>query len=440
MAKLISLAAPAKLHGFVEHLRTPLFRNGYALIASTGITSVLGLLYWAIAARFYGTEAVGLNSMAISVMIFMSGIAQINLQETMIRFIPQAGKKTLRLVVSAYALVIGLSIITGIVFCLGVALWSPALAFLISSPDTILWFTCAIIFWSLFVVEDSVLVGLRQALWIPLENAIFSVLKIGLLILLAAALPQTGIFMSWTVAVAVIIVPINFLIFRRLIPNHTATAHPTTTPIRMRQLSKYIAGNYVAALLSNMASALLPLIITQMAGAEANAHFYLAWIVAGALQIITANMATSLTVEAATNSANLAEYRRRALSGIARLLVPLVVLVIVFAPLILRLMGPSYLAEGTLLLQLLAVAAIPNLYTMLYIGLARVQNRIAGIIAVYGANALFVLGLSTLLLPSLGISGVGFAWVISQTVIALALWSLTWLQSRRAAPVISKEQ
>ena len=35
------------------HLRTPLYRNGYFLIASTVITSGLGFIYWAVAARVY---------------------------------------------------------------------------------------------------------------------------------------------------------------------------------------------------------------------------------------------------------------------------------------------------------------------------------------------------------------------------------------------------
>ena len=66
-----SLVRRARLRGVIEHLRTPLYRNGYALIASTGITSILGLLYWAIAARTYDTETVGLNSSAISILIFL---------------------------------------------------------------------------------------------------------------------------------------------------------------------------------------------------------------------------------------------------------------------------------------------------------------------------------------------------------------------------------
>ncbi|MFN8528584.1 MAG: hypothetical protein U0670_08230 [Anaerolineae bacterium] len=417
------LAKSPRVAQILEHLRTPLYRNGYALIVSTGITSLLGLLYWAVAARLYTPENVGLNSSAISIMIFLSGIAQINLQETMIRFIPQSGTRTLRLIASAYGMVILLSAIVALVFCAGIPLWAPSLSFLVASPALIGWFTAALILWGVFVIEDSVLIGLRQTLWVPLENAVFSVLKIGLLVLIAGSFTETGIFISWTVSVLVVIIPINLLIFKRLIPRHIAQTapRPQQETIPLRQLWRYIAGNYAAALLSSMSSALLPIVITQTAGAEANAHFYLAWIIAGALQIVTANMATSLTVEAASDQANVHLYQRRALIGIARLVIPMTVAVFLSAPLILDLLGESYADEGSLLLRLLALAALPNIYNMVRAALARIRGSMGTVIGIYGSNAIMVLGLSILLMPHIGITGVGLAWMISQTLIAAVL-------------------
>ncbi|MBI1280686.1 MAG: hypothetical protein GC179_21360 [Anaerolineaceae bacterium] len=433
MTKPETVLQASKFQQIIAHLRTPLYRNGYALILSTGITSALGLLYWAVAAKFYTTEHVGLNSAVISIMIFLSGISQINLQETMIRYIPMSGTTTRRFVIYAYLIVLAISGIVGVIFCLGIQIWSPSLSLITTSPALAIWFVAAIMMWGVFVIEDSVLTGLRQALWIPAENAVFSVAKIVLLIGLAVILPQSGIFISWTLAVLIVIIPINILLFRRLIPAHqTATAHQTT-PLPVRQISKYIAGNYIAALLSNMASTLLPLIITQVKGAEANAHFFLAWTIASALQIMTANMATSLTVEASLDNANITAYRRRAFIGIIRLVFPAGVLLIIAAPLILRFVGPSYIDEGVPLLRLLALAAVPNVYNAVYISLSRTRNNIIGIVSVYGANAFLVLGLSHFFLPTQGIVGVGEAWVISQTLIALTLFTWERLNPSKSA-------
>lgn len=432
--KLASISRTARFDEFVAHLRTPLYRNGYALMISTGVTSLLGLLYWAIAARVYQTDDVGLNSMAISILIFLSGVSQVNLQEAMIRFLPRAGKRTFWLVIYTYGTATVLSMLVGAIFCLGISLWTPGLAFLVNSPATILWFVVAMILWNFFVIEDSILIGLRQAVYIPVENAIFALLKIVFLVLLAGALPQTGIFLSWTSSAILIIIPINWLIFRRLIPKHVeAQKGETTVAPSLGEMSKYVAGNYVAALLSSLSSALLPVIITQVAGAEANAHFYLAWVIASSLQIIAANMSTSLTVEAAFAAGDHEQYRRRALIGIARIVLPLALVLIVGAPLILRLLGQSYVDESTVLLQLLALSAIPNLFNMVFVGIARAQNRLKSIVAVYGTNAVLVLALSYLFMPTLGITGVGLAWVTSQTTIAGVIFGLSKFRSRRIA-------
>lgn len=421
IAKFTSGSKTFSMDQVLDHLRTPLYRNGYALILSTGITSALGLLYWAVAAQFYKTEQVGLNSAAISIMIFLSGISQVNLQETMIRYIPEAGSRTTRLVIYTYGIVLVTSVLVGIVFCLGISIWSPALSFITASPATALWFVCAIMIWGIFVLEDSILVGLRQAVWVPIENAVFSVFKIALLILLAVSFPQEGIFISWTVAVLLVVIPVNILLFRKLIPQHVAVVRQQSVAPPLRQISKYIAGNYIAALLANMATTLLPLIITQAEGAAANAHFYLAWTIAGSLQLAVANMATSLTVEATIHKEKHEDYRRHAIIGIMRLVLPAAALMIIFAPLILSLMGQSYVDEGVTLLRLLAISAIPNIYNAVYISMARARNQIRGIVAVYGANAILVLLLSNLLLPRFGITGVGIAWVVSQSFIALIL-------------------
>jgi O-antigen/teichoic acid export membrane protein len=438
MTKITLNLRPVKVDEFIAHLRTPLYRNGYALMISTGITSALGLLYWAVAARVYQTDTVGLNSMAISIMIFLSGVAQINLQEAMIRYIPRAGARTLRMAIYSYGVVIALSLLVGVIFCLGISLWAPALGFLVNSPTAILWFASAMVLWGIFVIEDSILVGLRQALYIPVENAIFSGLKIVALLLLASVLPQTGIFFSWTLSVILVIIPINWLIFKRLIPKHVQASHSTPTTISLREVAKYVGANYIAALLSSSASALLPIIITAVSGAKANAYFYLAWIIASSLQIVAANMSTSLTVEATLANEMPDVIRHRALVGIARIVLPLVAVIVVAAPLILKFVGQDYVDEGTLLLQLLALAAIPNLFNMVHVGVARAQNHIWSIIGVYGANAVIVLGLSFLLLPRIGITGIGLAWVISQTLIALVLLVAPKLIARPVVTV-SKE-
>ena len=52
----------APLRRLREDWRDPLLRNGYALIVNIGATSLLGFLYWLLAAHLYPRSAVGLAS------------------------------------------------------------------------------------------------------------------------------------------------------------------------------------------------------------------------------------------------------------------------------------------------------------------------------------------------------------------------------------------
>ncbi|HJZ47162.1 MAG TPA: LysM domain-containing protein [Roseiflexaceae bacterium] len=400
----------------VAHARTPLYRNGYALILSAATTSGLGVLYWMLATRYYPAEVVGLNSALISAMLFVAGVAQLSLVSVITRFLPRAGHATGRLIGVAYALTLTTAALAGLLFVLGTRIWSPELAFLGASPLFTLWFVLATMAWCIFTLQDSVLAAMKQAVWVPIENTIFAVAKIALLLAWPAA--RYGIFASWTIPGAVVLLPVNYLIFGRLLPRHTHASAARAEPLLPRRIAGYAASNYLGSMLSLAVNTLLPLLVLHQLGARANAYFAQPWLIASSLQLVVGNMAVSLTVEAATDRERLAAYTRRALVHTARLLAPLVALLLIAAPHLLGLFGGEYAAEGAGLLRLLALGALPNLVNMLYLSVARVRNRVGAIVVVQAALCALALGLSYPLLQVYGITGVGIAWLTSQTLVA----------------------
>jgi O-antigen/teichoic acid export membrane protein len=275
--------------------------------------------------------------------------------------------------------------------------------------------------WCVFALQDNVLTGLRRSVWVPVENAAFGIAKIALLIVFAGSFQQVGIFASWTIPAVVAIIPINFLIFRRLIPKHVAQTEKQATPLIVTQIVKFVAGDYIGSLFVEMSTTLLPVLVISQVGASANAHFYLAWIISYPLHLFSMNMAASLTVEGAADPAKFAVHARRALVQLARLLVPIVVIVLITAPYILGLFGADYADQASSLLRLLVLSAIPSGINALYMSFARVQRRIAGIVVVQGALCALVLSLSSAFIHAHGIFGVGIAWTASQTMVAIIL-------------------
>jgi O-antigen/teichoic acid export membrane protein len=103
------------------------------------------------------------------------------------------------------------------------------------------------------------------------------------------------------------------------------------------------------------------------------------------------------------------------------LLLPAVVVVAAGSYLLLSVFGSEYAASGSLLLTLLALSAIPNVVTQATVWAARVQRRGAVLFGVPAALAATVFLGTWLLMPSLGVTGAGVAWLGGQTLAAAAI-------------------
>lgn len=414
-----------------QRLEVPFYRNGYALVASSGLTSAFGLVYWLLAARDYSPVAVGVSSALISAVTTLGCLCQLNLKSALNRFLPRAGTTSSRLVVRSYLVALAVSGLISAVFIGGLGLWSPRLAFVRDRPELALWFVLATMAWTIFVLQDSVLTGIRQAVWVLVENLAYSIVKIGVLLALVAATPTLGTFVAWTVALPLLVVPVNLLLFRRLLPAHKRATQDREEIVGARSLVRYVASDYVAYLIMTATIGLLPLVVLAVLGAEANAYYFVSWSIAYGLYLIASGMGMSMITEAAYHPASLAGYRRQALVETAKLVVPAVALVVLVAPGILGLLGSGYSREAVTLLRLLSLSALPWIVFVAYTNAARVQRRMGVVVGAHAALCGLVLAIGLPLLGPLGIDGLGVGWLAAQSLVAAAILA-AWLvrQSR----------
>lgn len=403
------------------HLAQPLQRNTYALILTTVSTGLLGLVYWGLAARFYSTSELGRGSAAISALLLLGGIAQLNLGATLPRFLPDAGTGGRRLVLGGY----GLAAVAATLLGTGFVIWARATdwagGFLAGAWTVPALFVVAVLAWCLFTLQDAVLIGLRQAVWVPVENMVFGITKLVLLVTFASMSARYGLFASWVVPVAGLLIPVNWLIFTRLIPLHSSRNLHTGrsfSPVRVRG---YLGADYVAGIFQLAAINLLPLIVTSQAGLEANGYFFSAWIVANAFEQILLNMGTSLTVEGATSPASLAAHTRSIVRMAQMLVLPALLLVVVAAGPILSMVGEAYADRGTALLRLVAVGLAFRVVTIIFISVARVRQKASQVALVQGCLLLGVVAGSAFAIGPLGIVGVGVAYLATNAAVALGV-------------------
>jgi O-antigen/teichoic acid export membrane protein len=396
---------------------SPLLVNGYSLASSTWITSGLGLVYWLIAAHLYTVEEIGINSTLISTMGIISTLAQLNLGSLLARFLPNVGRSAARWVLAAYAITTLASVLFCLLLFVGIRAWIPSLRFLIEDYRIAGWFVLASIPWAIFALNDWVLAGLRKAAWVPLGTTIFAVMKIALLALfVSTSLQALGPFASWAISAAAVMFVVVGLIFARLLRGHS----PVVARVDLRVVLRYISGDFIGTMLFLAAIGVGSIIVMERIGPEGAAKFNLAWTVAYPLWLASMAMGTSLLAEGAANHTGLREMAYRALIYTMALVGCGAVVVIAAAPMILRLFG-SYYAGGGTLLRLVALSSLPYGFIAVSLAVARVEGRMGVVVATQAAMLVAVVGLGVPLLDKYGVLGMGIAWLVTVSLLALIL-------------------
>lgn len=405
------------------HLRLPLFRTAYALMLSNMLTSGLGLVYWVLGARLYAPDVVGVNSALISTMMFLSGISQLNLRSALNRFIPEAGRRAGRLIGLSYLATLPVAVLVVLVFFWGLDLWAAGGPLAVVSADPVLlgWFVVATASWGIFNMQDGVLTGLQRALVVPFENLLFATAKMVLLVLFAAPFATLGIFASWTIPTLIGVVALTVWVYRRVLPGFVGKPGAAALPLRASQVARFVAADYLGALFVLAYVSLLPVIIISVVGAQAGAYFYIVWIIATSLNLLPLSLSISHTVETVASGADPIVEARTVLLHMAKILIPIVAIVVVSAPWILSVFGPGYATAGTDLLRLMALGVLPYAVNVLYFSLARIQKQLRGAVIAQAVLAISTPLASILLLETFGLTGVGVAWLVSQSAVALVI-------------------
>jgi O-antigen/teichoic acid export membrane protein/aminoglycoside phosphotransferase len=420
------------------HVRTPLYRDGYALVLNSGLTAVLGLVYWLIAAHDYIPHVVGVNTAAISAMMFLAGVAQLNLMSALVRFVPILRGLRGRFIAVCYLVAAVAAVVCSGLFLLGVSHWAPALGVLGSTAWMIVWFIGATVTWCVFNLQDSALTGLGAAVLVPVENVVYGIAKIVLLVALVSASPRYGIFGSWTAGLIPSMVVVNVLIFGPLLRRRSATPSDAVAMPTRKDIVRFAAPDYLAALMWLAATTLMPVIVVAVAGATSNAYFSLAWMIVAPIAAASASMGIALVATAAPEPHRLPEYARGVMRRTAWLTIPTAVVLALASPLVLRVFGQQYAAHGAVTLSLLALMTIPNTITALYTSIYRAQRRMRRVVMLQVGLCGSVLVLAPPMLEIFGIAGVGLDWVVCQTAVAGALLCIDGaaVTSGRRAPLL----
>lgn len=399
---------------------SPLVRNGYALIASAAVTSALGIVFWVIAARVYSEEQVGIGGVLISVLLTLSSIAQLNFANSLNRFVPAAGPRAGNLILFAYGAAGAASVVVALGFLVAIDLLVPKLHFLTNSPMLAGCFVVAVAAWTIFALQDSALAGLRRSVWVTIENSLYAVVKIVLLVVFAGfSVAGLSIFAAWTMPLLLFVGLVNYLIFRRFLREHQQVAG--NIDLSMRAMVRFFGWDYLGGLMTTIAMGVAPVLVLSHLGPEANASYHLTWLITYSLYLIGRSMGISLLAE---STADLRRLPALAADAFVHTMLPLggaAIAIAIAAPLLLQAFGPSYARDGTGLLQVLALSTIPWGLVTIFLAIARAYGWMRTIAGVQLATMILVLGLGSLLLQPLGVLGMGLAWLVAHSLVVAGI-------------------
>ncbi|MHA6622375.1 lipopolysaccharide biosynthesis protein [Pseudonocardia sp. DLS-67] len=418
---------PGRLRSMLRGWRDPQHRDGLALVLSSAISSIVGLLYWVVAARLFPPDEVGVNTTLISTMTLLGVTAQLNLGSALLRFVPVAGRSARSLVAGCYATTIVTACVLGAGFALGARWWAPDLVGALGPGPLLVFFVLATPVWAVFAMHDYTLTAIKRAPLVPLENLAFSLLKVAFLVVGTVLVFRGVIAVSWVVATAVVVLVVAAYLTRVLRP--TAVAAPSRVRIGPRSIAGYVSADWAGGLCTDAVEFGLPLVVLYALDPDSAATFSVVWAIAYAFYLVTHGMSQSMVTHVASSPETCHTAVRTMVTKALTLIVPGVLVVVLGAGLILSIFGPHYAESGTTLLVLCALSAVPNVVVGAAVAVARIRQRPSAIFGVPATVAVIVVPLALALMPHRGLTGVGIALVVGQSVVAAGILLNRWARA-----------
>lgn len=398
-----------KIH-HINFLHDSLFKNAFFLMLSSISTAGFGFIFWFLAAKFYSASDVGIATGIMSSMTLIVNLSRFGLDYSIIRFFPTHDKCKVFSTSTVISTLIAL--IFGLIFISGINSFSPELSFL-RSPLYTLFYFISLTSSSVIFMAGIFFVAIREA-----EFQLYLNLIVGsrvLFVILFISLGAIGIF--YAVGASFFIA---FLISLVLILKSGTDLKLKIDRKFLTDSFNFSAGNFLTGLFMTVPNTLLPIMILNMHLVEQAAYYYIVFGIVSLLFMIPESISTSLFVEG-SNGQSLKKTVIQSLVIIFLLLTPIALFFYLCGSLILGFIGQDYVAGGLGVFTLMIFASFFVVVNNIYFAIKRIQKDTKEITLLSGIIFVLLIGLAYLLIPVLGIEGIGYAWIISYGIGALII-------------------
>jgi O-antigen/teichoic acid export membrane protein len=404
----------------LEHIRVPFYTNAYALILLQVSAAFFGFLFWAIATRTNKPSDIGIGAALLSAGLLIVSISILGFDDGLTFYLPHSADPN-ALISTSFSITVVFSGLLAALFILGSTIWSPSLSNILNTPIAFFAFIACVVILQISTMQDGLYVSERISKYALFKGVSTNLLRIPLFLLLLSVV-NWNIILSATLALWVGII-FSFLVYRKRQRKDLKYIFPKVS-LELKSMSRFSFGNYLTNMIVALPNTLLPLILLEKLGTEANAYFYIAWIIGGMINVIGRSFGTSLFVESSHDRGSLEKNTWRSLKTAAIIVIPTVIGFSLIANELLLFLGKDYGTYSTMLVIMIAISSIPLTIHGISVGVLKARGKIIELLWIAVVFTGLHIGLSIFFATSWGLMGVGYAIIIARTLSAILAWIL----------------
>jgi O-antigen/teichoic acid export membrane protein len=386
-----------------------LLTNAGSMFGTTIVTSLLGVAFWWLAAHEFSKHAVGVAAAAVGAMTLLGFMSTLGLGTLLMGELPQLDSGHRSLINAALAITGPAGAIVGVLFALVAPEISSNFEPLSESWITVVAFATGVGLTALALVLDQALIGLLRGSLQLQRNAVFAGVKLAALVPIAALIADAGsawIYSAWTVGIAASL----FVMTRFYRHRGGDPLRPDFGPLREMRVSA--ASHHAFNVALQIPAMAMPVLVVGLVSAEANASFYIAWMIAGLLAMVPISLATVLYPIGSQDSSRMTQGLKLTLTIAFSLGLLANLILVPGAVPILEVFGSSYAEQGAATLHILVLGVFPLTFKTLYVSVHRVQRKLGSALPiVWGGTILELIGAVVGSKLGDGLTGIAWGWL-----------------------------
>lgn len=398
---------------------TRLYRDAGSMAVASMLNAALGIAFWAVAAKLFAPHELGLMTAVLAVITSTGVVLASGIGDAYTAVLPAAGAqrgdyfRRGQTVFSVAAVVSAGTAALGTILLLPDAGHWPAIGALVF---------IGVVVWATVTLQNSILVALGRANWLPTANGALSLGKLILLPLCATVTAWHPVELSSLLAAALVVLVLQPVINRIVQSNSGMPAGSIENGFGTKRFYAFVTQTTLSSALTVGVFLATPFMVTVFSDPAQGALFALSIAIVQSLDLVGAAMSMSLVVHASSTPEQSGRMARGVLIRVVVFGLVGGALVTLVAPPVLTYLNADYGEMGaTAVIAVLAGSTVFRLVYQVWAGLQRARRRMAIPLALSGVSACVLLVALPGLSSAHGALGGAIALLLAQLALAVGI-------------------